>query len=478
MPGPVPVPANQPALITGSVDERGPATLIVDGAMQPDVKVVLDLDGVIRQATLANTVADETLDGWLGRPWVETVEDMDDARLAEIVRDARQDGVSPFFRLTQHFPSGRAVPIEYMAVRTKGGVVAVGRDVRAVAQLQSRLAATRQSMERSHWQLREVEGRYRLLFETSSDALAVIRSGDFAISEANPAAIAALGLASEQPAGIGGRDFLALVRLAERQMVEVTLRRARQHGKAPRILTHLGSSAEPWLMHASVLDVDQADFLLVHLTPSTEAHAAAAGALAAGVPAALPVERAPDGIVALDHRGYVISANPAFLEQVQAGAAGEVIGKALGHWMRSPGGDAAMLLDGLKRAGAVRLFPTTLYGALGSRLSAEVSAVRVDTVKPPLILAYIRDVSSRLEGQVRHAPLAQLLGSMTETLGTTRLKGLVAATVGLVERHYIEAALSATGGNRTAAARLLGLSRQGLYAKLSRYGIDNDDGED
>jgi DNA-binding NtrC family response regulator len=95
-----------------------------------------------------------------------------------------------------------------------------------------------------------------------------------------------------------------------------------------------------------------------------------------------------------------------------------------------------------------------------------------------MILAYVRDVSRRLEGEARHAPLARLLGSMTATLGTTRLKGLVAATVGLVERHYIEAALAATDGNRTAAAKLLGLSRQGLYAKLSRYGINDDDAED
>ena len=33
-------------------------------------------------------------------------------------------------------------------------------------------------------------------------------------------------------------------------------------------------------------------------------------------------------------------------------------------------------------------------------------------------------------------------------------------------------ALQATGGNRTAAAELLGLSRQSLYAKLGRYGLE------
>ena len=40
----------------------------------------------------------------------------------------------------------------------------------------------------------------------------------------------------------------------------------------------------------------------------------------------------------------------------------------------------------------------------------------------------------------------------------------------------IESALELTNGNRTAAAELLGLSRQSLYAKLNRYGLDGDSG--
>ena len=44
--------------------------------------------------------------------------------------------------------------------------------------------------------------------------------------------------------------------------------------------------------------------------------------------------------------------------------------------------------------------------------------------------------------------------------------------MGVLECRYIEAALGLTSGNRTAAAELLGLSRQGLYAKLNKYGLD------
>jgi DNA-binding NtrC family response regulator len=55
------------------------------------------------------------------------------------------------------------------------------------------------------------------------------------------------------------------------------------------------------------------------------------------------------------------------------------------------------------------------------------------------------------------------------------LNTLVSETVGLVERHYIEAALETTDGNRSAAAKMLGLSRQSLYMKLSRYGIGGEE---
>ena len=65
----------------------------------------------------------------------------------------------------------------------------------------------------------------------------------------------------------------------------------------------------------------------------------------------------------------------------------------------------------------------------------------------------------------------------TELVGRVPLKNLVRETTDLIERLCIEAALDLTGDNRASAAEMLGLSRQGFYAKLRRYGL-GDLGDD
>lgn len=82
------------------------------------------------------------------------------------------------------------------------------------------------------------------------------------------------------------------------------------------------------------------------------------------------------------------------------------------------------------------------------------------------------DPPERPEGSAeQHTQLLRLLQPLTAKLGETPLKVLVSETVVVIERHFIEAALANTDGNRSAAAKMLGLSRQSLYVKLARYRI-------
>ena len=74
-----------------------------------------------------------------------------------------------------------------------------------------------------------------------------------------------------------------------------------------------------------------------------------------------------------------------------------------------------------------------------------------------------RDVSRRLGGTGEPAEeLGQAVERLAHRVGEVSLKQLVEDTVSLVELHFIDAALQLTGDNRSAAAELLGLSRQSL----------------
>ena len=98
----------------------------------------------------------------------------------------------------------------------------------------------------------------------------------------------------------------------------------------------------------------------------------------------------------------------------------------------------------------------------------EVSAAGSADSGPAYYGILLRDVSRRA-ADVPDSHLATVLGAVTEQIGRTPLLQVVRETSDAVERHYIKAALQRVDGNRTAAAEILGLSRQSLHTKLNRY---------
>jgi hypothetical protein len=115
-------------------------------------------DGVIRDASVSSSIAKEGLKGWVGRHWTETVGEPAGDQVRRMVEDARDRGLSAFLQVTQRFPSGLEVPIEYTTVRHGGqaGLIAVGKSLQEVHGLQHRLVAAQQAREQDYWKLREI----------------------------------------------------------------------------------------------------------------------------------------------------------------------------------------------------------------------------------------------------------------------------------------------------------------------------------
>ncbi|HQT75639.1 MAG TPA: transcriptional regulator PpsR [Rhodopila sp.] len=432
---------------------------------QPDVTLMLDADGVIQDVTLSNTVSAEAVQTWRGRPWVETFEGSLSGKVQRMLAEARENGVSAFRQLNQRFPSGLEVPMEYTTIRLGGsaGMMAIGRNLQAVAELQSRLIAAQQAMEQEYWKLREVETRYRLLFDASNDAVVTLRADNLRIIEANPVAIRLLGLAR-------GRDLLPEITADDRDSFQAMLRRVRQSGRAPGLLVHFGPQRAGWLVRASLMPAEPGPMFLIQLAQAEPTQLASGMATPAGIDEFF--DRLPDGFVVIDREGFIRRANQAFLDLVQMGGEGAVLGQSLGRWLSRPGADLGVLLANLHRHGSVRLFATTVQGELGGEAAVEISAAGNTLARPGQIALLVRDVGRRLSATDNAPNLQAALSAIIEQSGNAPLRTLVRDTVALVERHYIIAALSLTDGNRTAAAEMLGLSRQGFYKKLAQYEID------
>ncbi|MBI5114012.1 MAG: transcriptional regulator PpsR [Rhodovulum sp.] len=441
---------------------------------QPDVTLLLDMSGVIREVTLSDAISEKGVEAWLGRPWDETVTEIGGDKVRRMVEDALRTGVSAFRQVTQRFPSGRELPIEYTTVLLGGrpGLLAIGKNLQAVAELQSRLIAAQQTMERDYWKLRDVETRYRLLFHTSTEAVLLLRASNLRIIEANPAAVQALGAVGPRPDSIAGRDFLTDVLPEERDLLQAMLARVREQGKAPGIVMHFGQTRKASLVRASLMASDPGPIFLVQLSP-------------VGSPLPMPtqadrlsvedlIERMPDGFVVINQEGVIRRTNQAFLDLVEVGAKGLVVGERLGRWLWRPGADLTVLLANVHRQRFVRLFSTTIHGELGASTEVEISAAGTGEAGNPHIGVILRDVARRLPPAEDANRLISALGPLTEQIGKTSLRKLVRDTIGVVERHYVRAALDLAGGNRTAAAELLGLSRQSLYAKLNRYDLGDE----
>ena len=447
--------------------------------VQPDVTLVLDDAGVIRKATLSNSIAEEGVGAWLGRPWTDTV-GLGNNEVQQIVEDARESGISAFRQVLQRFPSGLELPMEYTTIRVggaAGGLLAMGKNLKAVAELQSRLIAAQQATEQEYWKLRDVETRYRLLFDASTESVLMIGAEDFRVVEANPAAVRSLHLAP-------GLDFLGALAAPEQEVFLAMLRQVREQGRAPGILVRLGPQRDAYTVRATLMASEPGLRYLLHIAPVGASAIATPPKAARSVEppkAALSVDtlvdRLPDAFVALNENGVVLRANRAFLDLIQVAAEGAAVGENLGRWLLEPSCDAAALLALLRHNKSVRLLPMAITGDLGTATQVEVSAAGNTDAHPAYYGVMLRDVSRRVPGPAT-GHLAAVLEAVTQQVGRTPLLQVVRETSDAVERHYIKAALQKVDGNRTAAAEILGLSRQSLHTKLNRYaaeaGADGD----
>ena len=458
-----------PKRTLGDLDAEIAAKLIAAAA---DIALVVDAKGVIRDVAFGNDeLAKEGFEKWVGQPWIDTVTIESKSKIEELLADTAA-GEPQRWRQVNH-PSKRGdVPVRYSAVRIGPGarLVAVGRDLRPVAALQQRLVEAQQSMEREYARLRHAETRYRLLFQIASEPVLIVDSTTLKIVEANPASAQLLNKTAKR---LTGRNFVELFDGESAKRVQSHLAAVRSTGSADEVGVRMNGEKTECLVSASLFRQDTAAHFLIRLSPADGIAAPQGTSKLFTV-----VENLPDGFVVTDLDRRILKVNSAFLDMAQLATEEQAKGEAFDRWIGRAGVDVNALITAVREHGAVQHFSTVLRGQYGAYEDVEISAVSVLTGDHPCYGFTIRKVN-------RHAPrkakgkqeLPRSVEQLTGLVGRVSLKELVRETTDVIEKLCIEAALELTGDNRASAAELLGLSRQSLYSKLKRYGIDVGDDE-
>ena len=462
-----------PSESLGSIDPGTVAALV--GAVA-DVTLILDPNGVVLDVAFGNVeLAEDLSRDWIGRRWMETVSSESRPKVEALLREAATGTASRWRQVNHPGLKGPDVPVRYSVIRygPDQRLVAVGRDLRAMAALQQRVFEAQQTMEREYERIRSSEKRYRLLFQLAAEAVIIVNASSQRVTEANPAALAVTGRDARKVVGAG---FANLFDEASQQAVHSFMSALRLAPRVDNVHAKLEASDESFLLSGALFRQDNEAYLLVLMSrlgggtmqpQSDRSHLLRV------------VEKMPDALVVTDHERRILTANAAFVDLVQAASEEQVRGASLERWLGRPGVDSDVLFATLRSHGSVRHFSTILRGEFGTSEDVEVTGIEVPSGEKPCFGFSIRTAGLRAgRERLGGRELPRTAEQFTDLVGRVPLKDLVRETTDLIERLCIEAALQLTGDNRASAAEMLGLSRQGLYVKLRRYGLGDLDGDE
>ncbi len=453
-----------------------PALAATFASVASDIALVVDAHGVIRhRAVGADTLAEST-ERWVGQRWVDTVTS-DTRHKIELLLQEAATGRAARRREVSH-PSlhGLDIPMAWAAIRLgeNGPVLAVGRDMRAVAAIQQRFVDAQQEIERDYWKRRRAEAHYELLFQVANDAVFVVSGDTFEVVEANTAAEHLVG---QSASGMIGRPFPSIGAPASRSQLDELLRMARSSGNPAEVrgwLSGPNESAEgrPVDISAVPVRVGGGDGRVLILV---RARTVARSDLASESQRRFAefVERTPDAIAITDSSGAILSTNPAF---AQLSLAGEdaLHGRRLPAVVHDEANTLESVLQRTRSAGLASAVQMRVHQPAHGTTLLEVSAVLLAEGDQERVGFTFRRLEQTVEAAApiagRFAQALWTLGAeLDDRLGHRPLQALVDHANRVIEFHLIDRALERNGGDRLQAAAELGIAPDELEARRARH---------
>jgi len=456
-----------PAHVLGQLNPDEVAHIVQASA---DISLTLNRDGVIQSIAFGNPdLRSPSLESWVGKNWLDVVTSESRPKIQALLQDANETSLSRFRQINVPSPGSADLPLlcATLKVGSTGQIIALARDLREISLLQQRLVDAQQAIERDYTRLRQLETRYRVLFEMASEAVIVLDANTFKVIEANPRAADLLGDSVKK---LSGRLLMDYLTKGDRIQVQSLLSKVTYTSTVAELNTSILSGQEVYLSAAPFRNENQS-LILITLKRTGELidrHDSNAQSLVIQA-----LENAPDGFIVTNSAGKILTANQAFLRLIMSDKLEQILNEPLDRWLERSSVDLRVMLSNLHEKGSIKLFATSIRDSFGTLHPVEISAVSVPY--PHACLGFtIREVGSRIRSKIQpEESITRSSEELTQLVGRLPLKEIINETTDLIEQLCIKAALDLTRGNRVSASEMLGLSRQSLYIKLRKYNLSD-----
>ena len=456
-----------PAHVLGQLNPDEVAHIVQASA---DISLTLNRDGVIQSIAFGNPdLRSPSLESWVGKNWLDVVTSESRPKIQALLQDANETSLSRFRQINVPSPGSADLPLlcATLKVGSTGQIIALARDLREISLLQQRLVDAQQAIERDYTRLRQLETRYRVLFEMASEAVIVLDANTFKVIEANPRAADLLGDSVKK---LSGRLLMDYLTKGDRIQVQSLLSKVAYTSTVAELNTSILSGQEVYLSAAPFRNENQS-LILITLKRTGELidrHDSNAQSLVIQA-----LENAPDGFIVTNSAGKILTANQAFLRLIMSDKLEQILNEPLDRWLERSSIDLRVMLSNLHEKGSIKLFATSIRDSFGTLHPVEISAVSVPY--PHACLGFtIREVGSRIRSKIQpEESITRSSEELTQLVGRLPLKEIINETTDLIEQLCIKAALDLTRGNRVSASEMLGLSRQSLYIKLRKYDLSD-----
>jgi transcriptional regulator PpsR len=410
-------------------------------------------------------------DSWLGKNFVETVTPDSTQKIIELLAESKQRPLTRRRQVNHRAGGMDDLPVEYILVHAEGltGTIALGTELRKQVEMQQQLINTQIDLERRNRDVAEKAARYRAQFKLAEWPVLVINGADLRIADANPAAAAILGLTERKLEGTGIGSFFDA---GHKTSVTELMTAARFSGEAASINAKLGNGTEVRVSVRPFRETSTVN-LIVSLGTANDSDQR----LNERPLEAMAMDLLPEACVLLEDDGTIVEVNSHFADLAGLTGKTQAIGRGIADWLGASSVDMSVLIARLKKLGSVRRFSSVLNDAQGNTVPVVLSASVYASNNTQRIVVSIAE-NARPDTHFKLQPSGDV-GTATDfaaMVGRVPLKDLIRDAADVIEKMCIEAALRQTNNNRASASDLLGLSRQSLYMKLKRYGLEDFEG--